>query len=473
MVGLAAASSPQALAEDGAPDVPALADSVPDPTELAGAILDDLPVEAIPAAAPEIVLPELPAAPAQPAAAEPAPTGTAAAPSPEPVPDPDPVAAPVALQPAPEPDPAVVQQGATNVNVSVRVDSPGDDGAVTQVNVAVVGSPPQYQEPQAQYQPPVSPDPVEIEADDAAAAPAGEATDGWNWSWNWSCGDAPVGDSAIPVGVLQHDWNRNWNWICGGGESTENEKAGESTAGYQVSTTQYRPVNISVSIRVNSPGDNGPVVQTNVAVGVTLRTPVVSVPSLPPLSPQDAAPTPVGPPALIDVVAGPVVAVLGIDLLSLAGDLVEDAEDCCLLRQPRGAASPAEAPISVVLAASIPAEPRGITAGTGDTAAVAAVVARLELRARRAATAATAPPRPEARPARPASTRAPSDDRGEAGVMTGGLGVAPLPGADRLLPWVVLLGFSFLFAFASSSLVSAGSRPTRGADADEPPTRPG
>ena len=51
------------------------------------------------------------------------------------------------------------------MNVSVRVGSPGDDGAVTQVNVAVGGAPPQYQEPEAQYQAPVSPDSDEGDAD--------------------------------------------------------------------------------------------------------------------------------------------------------------------------------------------------------------------------------------------------------------------------------------------------------------------
>ena len=481
MLGLAA-SAPPALAEDGVAGVPALAVAVPDATELAGAILDDvaaaaLPVPAVPAVptvpAPEVVPTELPAAPAQPAAAEPVQTGTAAAPSPEPVSEPSPVAAPVVPQPLPEPEPAVVQQSPANVNVSVRVDSPGDDGAVTQLNVAVGGSSPQYQEPQTQYQPPVLPDPEEHEVDDVAPAAGEAAIDDWNWSWNWSCGDAPVGDIAIPVGVLQQNWNWNWNWICGGNEPAGNESIEESSDGYQAPTTQYRPVNINISIRINSPGDNGPVVQANVAVGVTLPAPVVIVPSMPPATPQTPAPAPVGSPTAVEAISGAALAVLGIATVSLAGDVVEDPEDCCLLRQPRAAVGFAEAPVSIVLSESTPVARRDTTADTGDTAAVAAVVARFELRARRVATAESAPPRPQARPAPPASTRAPSDDRDEAAVVTGGLGFAPLPGSDRLLPWIVLLGFSFLFAFASSSLVSAGSRPTPGADADEPPTRPG
>ena len=38
------------------------------------------------------------------------------------------------------------------MNVSVRVDSPGDDGAVEQVNVAAAQPAPQYQPEPAQYQ---------------------------------------------------------------------------------------------------------------------------------------------------------------------------------------------------------------------------------------------------------------------------------------------------------------------------------
>ena len=193
---------------------------------------------------------------------------------------------------------------------------------------------------------------------EAPAAAGEEATGGSNWSWNWSCGDAPVGDIAIPVGVLPHDWNWNWNWNCGGNQPAGNENAGESDGGYQAPTTQYRPVNINISIRINSPGDNGPVVQANVAVGVALPTPVVTVPALPPSSPQTPGPAPVSSPTTIDAVSGTLLPVIAIATVSLAGDVVEDAEDCCLLRHALGAASPADPPVSVVLSASTPVEPR-------------------------------------------------------------------------------------------------------------------
>ena len=79
----------------------------------------------------------LPAVPAQKTAAEPATAGAVAAPPPEPAAD-TPVEAPPAVNPEPDapPAPDVVQTAPTNVNISVRIDSPGDNGSVEQLNVA-------------------------------------------------------------------------------------------------------------------------------------------------------------------------------------------------------------------------------------------------------------------------------------------------------------------------------------------------
>ena len=58
---------------------------------------------------------------------------------------------------------AVQQVQPVNVNISVRVDSPGDNGAVTQINAALsqplpVATPPEvrYQEPDPQYHDPLA-----------------------------------------------------------------------------------------------------------------------------------------------------------------------------------------------------------------------------------------------------------------------------------------------------------------------------
>jgi hypothetical protein len=69
--------------------------------------------------------------------------------------------------------PAVV---VPNLNVSIRILSPGDDGDVTQIGGIGLGG----------------------------GAGLGALEWDWNWTWNWSC--APV-DSFTSAA-----WNWNWNW---------------------------------------------------------------------------------------------------------------------------------------------------------------------------------------------------------------------------------------------------------------------
>ena len=79
--------------------------------------------------------------------------------------------------------------GFGNVNVSIRIFSPGDDGPVTQI---VQGGAPSAPAP-------------------TVAAPA---TWIWNWTWNGApgCDPGAAGDAAPPVGVA--DWTWNWTWTC-------------------------------------------------------------------------------------------------------------------------------------------------------------------------------------------------------------------------------------------------------------------
>jgi hypothetical protein len=467
VLGLAAAATPQALAAEGAVDV--ALPLVPDATELATAILEEAAVAAPPAAVPEAPPASLPAAPAQTAAVEPVQSGADAAPPPEPVAEPAPAPDPEP-QPLPvQPDPPIVQQEPTNVNVSVRIDSPGDDGAVTQVNVVVDDPPAQYQPEEPQYQPVVPP----ADAPARQALPASPVPDeppddpdgSWEWTWNWSCGDAPVGDIAVPFGVGTQDWTWNWNWICGGNETPESNSVDESPAGYQAPITQYRPVNINVSIRIGSPGDNGPVVQANVAVGVTLPSPVLApVPASP--QPPVAAPAP----AAAASPAPTLAAISGSPAAPVASPPADEFDDCCLLPEPRGVAFDSAPPVSVVLAARTAAMAPDTTLAERDTVAIAA---RFELRARREAGVATSPPRPQARPARPAATRSTPQDEGRPIAIQGGLGFAPLNGPDQVWPYVALMLFAFVFASLNVSWASARSRPTPGVDADEPPSPPG
>ena len=230
------------------------------------------------------------AAPIEQAATEPveAPPTTAPEPpveAPEPLPDPP--AAPVAA-PVQEPveqgveavEQAVQQVQPVNVNISVRVDSPGDNGAVTQINAAVsqdlpVPTPPEvrYQEPDPQYHDPWRSNPASAApAAPADPVPAADApmtpTDSWDWTWTWSCGDVISPTIVLPAEYLQQIWNWNWNWNCGGNTNTNANSGSQSPSQYQPVTSQYQPINVNISIRIASPGNDGPVAQTNLALAM-------------------------------------------------------------------------------------------------------------------------------------------------------------------------------------------------------------
>jgi hypothetical protein len=151
--------------------------------------------------------PDLSAAPDLPAAPDPLPEPTAPASAPEPsaaVPDPipEPALEPVAqllsetaTAPAPEsaPQPSA-PTGPTNINVDIRILSPGDNGDVVQEIGDVIQ---EIEFPGA----PLSRD---------APAGAGEGFT-WNWIWNWESG-------CTPDRRVASTWNWVWDWEggCGG-----------------------------------------------------------------------------------------------------------------------------------------------------------------------------------------------------------------------------------------------------------------
>ena len=266
LVSLAVA--PAAGAEDGVPivvDPVAMAASLVD-TTLAG--LPSVPLEgALPSELPAATVPEAVAAAAEPIPAqEPQPTP----PPPQPqVPDPE--TPPEELAPPPEPDPEPEEQ-------------------------------PQYQPEPPQYQPPEPVAPPEA-ATPPAPAPAEPLEEEWTWDWTWSCGDseAPAQLPAVEGDALPDTWSWNWNWNCNSNQSRNVNSEGESRTQYQPVITQYHPVNVNVSIRIGSPGNDGPVTQTNVVV-VVEAPPVVATAAIPVLAPTALAPTapqsePSGPPA--------------------------------------------------------------------------------------------------------------------------------------------------------------------------------
>ncbi len=252
LVSLAVA--PAAGAEDG---VPVLVDPIAMTTAIVEASLagvPELPLEStLPAEPPAATVPEAVAAAAEPIPAqEPQPTP----PPPQPqVPDPE--TALEELSPPLEPDLAPVEE-------------------------------PQYQPEPPQYQPPEP-----VTAPVAAPPPPEAAEEEWTWDWSWSCGDAPAQLPAVKGDNLPDTWNWNWAWNCGGSGPTLANNETEKTTQYQPALTQYHPINVNVSIRIASPGDDGPVTQTNVVVlveaptlGLTAQTPVATA-AVPPAGPPE------------------------------------------------------------------------------------------------------------------------------------------------------------------------------------------
>ena len=124
---------------------------------------------------------------------------------------------------------AVVQAAPVNVDLSVRLASPGNDGAVTQTIAATAtaaAAPTQYQPPAVQYQPP-APDPAPAPP---LAAPASEPPPSatpvatslvvpslpttWTWNWTWTCGDITDTGTTQTIDTGIQGWV--WTWNLGG-----------------------------------------------------------------------------------------------------------------------------------------------------------------------------------------------------------------------------------------------------------------
>lgn len=470
VLGIAAAGGAPALAADA---VPGPLEGLPELEQLAPAILEEAGLPPLDAALPVETPISLPAVPAQEAAAEPATAGAVAAPPPEPVSDPS-VSTPAAEQPQPDAPPTVEQTSPANVNVSVRVDSPGNDGAVEQANVATVteGGPdePQYQQPPAQYQEPEPPPAVPDVAADGDAPPAGDST--WEWTWTWDCSSSAPAVPAPPAGAPQI-WIWNWTWNCSESEPDPEQLAKNSDARYQADVTQYRPANINISIRINSPGDNGPVRQANIAVAVAARTlPAlrVEVP-VPAAGPAVSAPVAVPAFALAPTLGVVAAAELGLAVVVETGAIAETAtetDDCCAPRLPGGvpAADGEQAPDAPM--------PQGALIAPERFEAAIVATARLAEAATAAARRARAAREP-ARTARPLPSRRPGGSSRGAAIVQRSAGFAPLNAPDgrfgQLMLLLVLFGFAIAFADASRS-VAAEVR-AAGEDPDPPPNRPG
>ena len=307
VLGAAAAFAPAARGDDGTQPLPV---AVPDATALVESALDaadpDELLAEVDSIAEDVEIAEEAAdtaeqAPIEPVAdVEPAtPTAETAAPAPEapataaeaavtapeaPAPAQEPVAAQAAAPALPVPTAVVQQVQPANVNVSIRFESPGDNGAVSQLNAAIAevvaniagtaGQTAQYQPAGSQYQAPAtpaaatqpSPEPSGPDSPTTTtSAPAPPPTEQWDWTWQWSCGEAISPEIVLPANSLLPIWNWNWDWNCGGSPSSGGNNESQLPTQYQPSATQYQPMNVNISIRILSPGNDGAVTQTNVA----------------------------------------------------------------------------------------------------------------------------------------------------------------------------------------------------------------
>jgi hypothetical protein len=187
-------------------------------------------------------------------------------------------AAPAATAPV-----AAVQTSPTNLNVSVRIGSPGDNGPVTQVNVAAaVATAPSTTGSGTSAAPTTTATAPSTTSGAQATTPAPQPAaassssaqdDPDTWTWQWNCLSNPD-LSVIPLaGSTTGSVPKNWTWIW---------NCGENPSQYQDATaTQYQPSNTNISIRISSPGNDGAVSQANVAVAAHVGLPVIAVPAGP------------------------------------------------------------------------------------------------------------------------------------------------------------------------------------------------
>lgn len=226
------------------------------------------------------------------------------------------------VAPAPEPVEAPPEPPAESLPVSQATEPAQADTAAAATMPSPAGDTAQYHppaEPAAGSEPPpepaAEPEPAQPEA--AVTAPSE-----WIWIWNWDCGDPPA--APEPTGT---SWTWIWNWNCGTAEAFAGAVAPEIAEQYQAELDRYQqanadlnsPLNFNVSIRIFSPGDDGPVTQVNSAAATvtslarttieqTIRQalPVVfqPLPQLPTAGPPPEAPGPelVAP---LDSAAGP------------------------------------------------------------------------------------------------------------------------------------------------------------------------
>ena len=169
-------------------------------------------------------------------------------------------------QPEPTSPTAASQLGPVNIQVSIRIASPGDNGAVTQVNAVVTaaaGSAAPLLDDHTDHASSggssdigrdITGSTVDSSSDDRTQDPTCDPEHG-------CCEISFLAGTCLGTGIgalSPQDLASILDAIFGNASAN-----GDVTAQYQGDAVQYRPINISVSIRISSPGNDGPVDQTN------------------------------------------------------------------------------------------------------------------------------------------------------------------------------------------------------------------
>jgi hypothetical protein len=249
---------------------------------------------------------------------------------------------------------AATQTAPANLDVSVRIASPGNEGPTTQTIKAGTGADAQtqYQPPSDQYQPqqPAAPttesappatesEPAVTQAPpapSAIAAPSATTPVGWTWNWTWTCGDITSAGTTQTIDTGISGWV--WNW-----------KLADTCVAPPISQPAIDsviPPKSSADIYPAPPMLPGP------APPVLPVLPVLPVPPVPPIPPMSPTPPAVVPPA------APIVEVLPpalVEIVELAPSALEiDPSD-------RIAAIGADAPFDPGSAGHHPVAPRDTT----------------------------------------------------------------------------------------------------------------
>jgi hypothetical protein len=171
-----------------------------------------------------------------------------------------------------------------NVNVSVRIGSAGDNGSVSQTNA--IGAPAQTTPVASSGASRPTNAPAASRVTPASSGPATSPTSPWYWQWN--CRDLPMIPVVSPSDSYGESLPTSWTWIwnCADISDQYHSETGD----------QYQQTNTNISIRISSPGDNGPVTQTNIAISAggasRIAIPAIGLPTVTVTAPPLTVTTP-------------------------------------------------------------------------------------------------------------------------------------------------------------------------------------